>query len=208
MHPIAAFKQTIDRTNECLTFFWMTSNEWITDKTNRATTYRIVIDNLATCILAACASARIDAFLIDAGFIEEALRTDCAFGPAGGRTAHVIFEARANCSFVHIVTLTVWAAWRWHARICWSWRNYSDFKRKQIHENGRRHERQREEERSTYVVESRSKQRTDCLCNRPSRYSTANDWQRSNQHSRRRCQDMDRRISGSRMTSFWGNRYS
>lgn len=118
---------TNDRTNECLTFFWMTSNERITDISNWATTYWIVIDNLTACILAACISARIGAFLIYAGFVEGAFRTDCTFGPAGWRTTNIIFEARTNCTFVHISTLTVWTAWWRRTWICWGRRNYFFF---------------------------------------------------------------------------------
>lgn len=89
-----------------------------------------MIDNLAACILAACISARIDAFLIDAGFVEEAFRTDCAFGSTGGRTADIILETRTDRSFVHIATLAVWAAGRWHTWIRWCWRNCFDFNKR------------------------------------------------------------------------------
>lgn len=73
---------------------------------------------MATCIITTCTWAWVDASLTDARLVEEALRTDSTLGSAGGRTAHIVFETRTSRSFVYIATLTVWAAWRWHTRIC------------------------------------------------------------------------------------------
>lgn len=52
---------------DCLTFFYFdATHKWIAGETEDTTTNRIVVDDLATCILAARAGTRIFAFLIDA----------------------------------------------------------------------------------------------------------------------------------------------
>lgn len=104
-----------------LTFFHNTSDKWITRIAQITTTYWIMVRHLATCILAACATAWIDTFLIEACLVQRTFRANCTFGTTGGRCTHIIHYARTDRMVVHIATNAVWAAWRWNA---WIWYSY------------------------------------------------------------------------------------
>lgn len=95
-----------------LTFDFCTTSERIARVADRATTDRIVRQYLATCVLAARARARIDAFTVHARLVEGALRTNQAFGPARRRRADKSYFTRAYRVFVNFATNAVRTARR------------------------------------------------------------------------------------------------
>lgn len=110
-----------------LTLFRRATNKRITRKTQRATTYRIVINDLASCVLAACARhTRIHALLIDARFVQETLGANGAFGPTRGRIADAVLDARADRMAIGLSALAVWAARRRCAWILFGYRSFMD----------------------------------------------------------------------------------
>lgn len=92
-------------------FFFDATNEWITAKANDTTTNWIVIDDLATCILATRAWTRIFAFLIDARHVLGAFRTDHTLRPTIWRSANVVRQTRAHSMLIQFTALTIQTAW-------------------------------------------------------------------------------------------------
>lgn len=102
-------------------FFFDATNKWIAAEAKHTTAYGIVVDDLATRVLAARTRTRIFAFLIDARHILGAFRTDHTLGTAIGRSADVIWQTRAHSVLIQLTALTIQTARRWLARI-YNWR--------------------------------------------------------------------------------------
>lgn len=79
-----------------LTLFRQTPDERIPGKAGRTATNRAVVDDLATCILAACTRARILTLLADASLVLGTLGANDTFRTTTGRSSDKTGLARAN----------------------------------------------------------------------------------------------------------------
>lgn len=101
-----------------LTFFLFdATNEWITAKANDTATNWIVVDDLATCILATRAWTWIFAFLIDARHVLGAFGTNHTLRATIWRSADVVRQTRAHSVLIQFTALTIQTARRWLAGI-------------------------------------------------------------------------------------------
>lgn len=102
-----------------LTFLLDATGERISSKARRATTNRVVIDNLAPSVDAAGTGTGVDALLFDTGSVLSTVWADHALRPACRGRAHEASEAWAHGVPVDLSTLTVRAT-RWRlTRVLW-----------------------------------------------------------------------------------------
>lgn len=100
-----------------LTYFLYASDKWITSKIWCTGTNWIVIDNLTTSILSACAWARILALLVHTCLILCTFWTDYTFRATIRCRANEIWQTRAYSMIVDFATLTIRSTGRWYARL-------------------------------------------------------------------------------------------
>lgn len=104
---------------EVLTFLLDATGERISSKARRATTNRVVIDNLAPSVDAAGTGTGVDALLFDARSVLSTVWADHALRPACRGRAHEASKAWAHGVPVDLSTLTVRAT-RWRlTRVLW-----------------------------------------------------------------------------------------
>lgn len=84
--------------------------EWISSETGRTGTDGIVVSDVALSAQSARVRAGVVALLVDARLGQVTLRIDYALGPAVGRHAHVVLQARADGLAVDLSALAVGAA--------------------------------------------------------------------------------------------------
>jgi len=96
--------------------------ERITGLSLATATNRTVIDDLASRVQSARATARISAFLVDAGESLGALGAHYTLRPALRRRTDIALQARAHSVVVLRSALAVRSARRRLARIAWRWR--------------------------------------------------------------------------------------
>lgn len=108
--------------------FNLTSYERIACVSGRATTNRIVVSNLAFCIYATCAWARIYTLLVVASFILRTFRACDTFWSTSWRSSNITRNTWTNSLTVDLTALWVGSAWRRLARVgfnrCWITRNW------------------------------------------------------------------------------------
>lgn len=81
-------------------YYLSASSKWITAHTITATTYWVMIDNLATSVDSACAWTRIHTFIVQTSFGERAFSAYYTFGSATWRRSCLSWLARANSNSV------------------------------------------------------------------------------------------------------------
>jgi hypothetical protein len=108
-------------------YWFCTTNERIACHAARAGTDGIVIFDDAVSSNSACAWARVDTFLINAGFVLRTVTAGHAFGTA--RCAKVTWQARAHCLIVDWTTFCVVATRTWIARLSNDWLRNNWFNR-------------------------------------------------------------------------------
>lgn len=91
--------------------------KWIACVISRANTDSIMIHNTTISIETTSSRAWINAFLIDARFLQWTIGYTDTFGTTSWRTAKVAGQTRANRLILLRQTLTVWTTWRWYALI-------------------------------------------------------------------------------------------
>lgn len=95
-----------------LTFFFKTSNEWISNMMWKTTAYRTVIYYMTLCVYSACVRTRVNTFLISTGFALYAVWAYNTFWMASRWTADISFSARANSMIIQRFAFTIRSA-RW-----------------------------------------------------------------------------------------------
>lgn len=74
-----------------------------------------MVSDVALSAQSASVGAGVIALLVDACLRQVTLGVDYTLGPAVGRHAHIVLQARADGLAVNLSALAVGAAWRWFA---------------------------------------------------------------------------------------------
>lgn len=100
-----------------------TSNEWIPCESFWASTYGLMIVNIASGLWWTNSDTRINATFINASQIARTFRICNAFRSTIWSSADIIWQARTNRSITNFTTLWIWSAWRWHTTNRLNWNN-------------------------------------------------------------------------------------
>jgi len=93
------------------------SDKWVSRVRRRTIAYRVVIHHGASRAESARTEARVDAFLVAAGFVASAISTYQAFWSTGWRGTSESGDTRANRLAIRHATMAVRSAKGWIARV-------------------------------------------------------------------------------------------